>query len=203
MRASRFTGQPATHRISTQKGNPVDDQSVTQAIAKRADELVVGDRIPDEHLPYRFNRGPAEVVFVVGEPGTFPGDEAYTFFAFRYPNGVHESTTVQSKAVLMVFPADPTGLGYSRADDGETTQNLAGRVPPHYGAVVNEGGHTAVEVAGGLIEIDPPDDLPCEMRGAGHPPHDGHVYECCGKVGRISLHRPNCQYRFSPRSGTA
>lgn len=46
---------------------------------------------------------------------------------------------------------DPTGLGYSRADDGETTQPIAGRVPAHFGAV---------EVAGGLVDIGPPGACP-------------------------------------------
>jgi hypothetical protein len=114
---------------------------MTQPVPKFADKLAVGDRVPDEYLPHRFNKGPAEVVFVADD------GEAHTFFAFRYPNGQHDSTTLQSAARLMVYPAVAVGHDYSRADDGETTQPIAGRVPPHYGAV---------EVAGGLVEIDEP-----------------------------------------------
>lgn len=44
--------------------------------------------------------------------------------------------------------ADPTGLDYSRPADSDDPQPTAGRTPPHYGAV---------EVAGGLVEIDPPE----------------------------------------------
>jgi hypothetical protein len=105
---------------------------MTQPIARRADQLVVGDRIPDEHLAFRFNQGPAEVVFVAYED-TQP--LKWTFVAYRYPNGQHDSMTVRPEAVLQVYPADPTGQLYSRADDGETTQPIAGRMPPHYGAV--------------------------------------------------------------------
>jgi hypothetical protein len=115
---------------------------MTHPVAKRADQLVVGDRVPDEYLPHRFNKGPAEVVFVADD------GEAHTFFAFRYPNGQHDSTTVLSESVLMVHPAVPVGHDYSRADDGEQPGPVAGRIPPHYGVV---------EVAGGLVEVDPPE----------------------------------------------
>jgi hypothetical protein len=42
----------------------------------------------------------------------------------------------------------PPGFDYSRADDGEQPGPVAGRIPPHYGVV---------EVAGGLVEVDPPE----------------------------------------------
>lgn len=53
----------------------------------------------------------------------------------------------------------PPGFGYSRADDGESPQPSAGRIPAHHedartGEVVMVGGLTAVPVAGGLIEVD-------------------------------------------------
>jgi hypothetical protein len=48
-------------------------------------------------------------------------------------------------------------------------------------------------------EAVPPADLP-----PGHAPHDGHVYECCGKVGRISRHEPWCNvYRIPDQSASA
>lgn len=44
--------------------------------------------------------------------------------------------------------------------------------------------------------IDEGGDLVCEYCGfaplGGWPVEDGHVYECCGKVGRISAHNPGC-----------
>lgn len=118
------------------------NQSVTELVAKRADQLVVGDRIPDEHLAFRFNQGPAEVVFLALEDvSTLP----WVFVAYRYPNGQHDSMTIRPEAVLQVFPAD-TGLSYSRADDGESPQPAAGREPLHTGAVTD----------GGLVDETPP-----------------------------------------------
>src|SRR5689334_22569649 len=97
---------------------------MTEPVTKRADQLIPGDRIPESQLIYKFNKGPAEVVFLADEP-----EDRHTFIAYRYPNRRHESMTVRSEAVLQVFPAD-TGLGFSRTDgDPEVTQNLSGRVP--------------------------------------------------------------------------
>jgi hypothetical protein len=129
---------------------------MTQPVAKRAYQLVVGDRVPDEYLPHRFNTGPAEVVFVADD------GEAHTFFAFRYPNGQHDSTTVLSESVLQVSPAPPVGFGYSRADNGEQPGPVAGRIPPHFGAV---------EAAGGLVEVDPPEGYFIVPHGPVKPPY--------------------------------
>jgi len=126
---------------------------MTAPITKRADQIVGGDRIPSEFLPSAFSDEPGEVVFwrTYHHRG-----EDYTFVAYcQHDNGSYDSTTFLADREVHVYPAD-TGLAYSRADDGETTQPIAGRVPAHFGAVVNEGGHAAVEVAGGLVEIDPP-----------------------------------------------
>lgn len=126
---------------------------MTEPVAKRADQIVVGDRIPDEHLPYRFHKGPAEVN-LVADDGLDDKGVAYTFLAYRYPNGRHESHTARSDAVLNVFPAD-TGLGYSRADDGEVTQPIAGRVPSHHeNARTGEVVELPPRVVGGF-EVDP------------------------------------------------
>jgi hypothetical protein len=53
---------------------------MTHPVAKRADQLVVGDRVPDEYLPHRFNKGPAEVVFVADD-----GDDADACQLFHPP----------------------------------------------------------------------------------------------------------------------
>jgi hypothetical protein len=133
----------------------VDAESVTpKPVKRRAARLVVGDRILPAYLP-AVGDEPAEVLFV--KPYTYV-HEAWIFVAFEMPTGLIEATHYKSDGGVEIYPApDPTGQTYSRADDGETTQPIAGRVPPHFGAVVNEGGYTAVEVAGGLIEIDPPE----------------------------------------------
>jgi hypothetical protein len=109
---------------------------MTQQVPKRADQLVVGDRIPDEHLAFRFNQGPAQVVFVAYED-TVP--LKWAFVAYRYPNGQHDSMTVLPEAVLQVYPAAPVGHDYSRADDPETTQPIAGRMPAHCGGMTDCG----------------------------------------------------------------
>jgi hypothetical protein len=93
---------------------------MTDPVRMRADQLSVGDLVPDAYLPHRFNKGPAEVRFVADD------GEGHTFFAFRYPNGQHDSTTVLSVSALEIWP-------------GETTQPIAGRQPPHVGAMT-EGG---------------------------------------------------------------
>jgi hypothetical protein len=149
-------GQPA-YRISTpyEKGTDPMDPSVTEPVAKRADQLGVGDLVPDEFLPMRFNKGPAEVVFVAAEIGDeFPRGAPHTFFAFRYPNGQHDSTTVRSDGYVEVFPAaDPTGLAYTRADDepDDPTPVSGGRIEPHTGGMTNRG--LVDETAGRLTHI--------------------------------------------------
>ena len=110
-------------------------------IKRSADGLSVGDRILAAYLP-AVGDEPAEVVFV--KPYVYVG-EPWIFIAFRLPNGLIEATHYKPDNGVEIYPApDPTG------------QPIAGRASAHFGAVVNEGGHTAVEVAGGLIEIDPP-----------------------------------------------
>jgi hypothetical protein len=143
---------------------------MTEPVRMRADQLSVDDLVPDAYLPHRFNKGPAEVRFVADD------GEGHTFFAFRYPNGQHDSTTVLSESALEIWPApaapdldssctcplgpedahfadcplyDSMGLGYSRADDGEITQAIGVREPLHTGAMTE----------GGLV-----DESPCDHR---------------------------------------
>jgi hypothetical protein len=111
---------------------------MTQPITKRADQLVVGDRIPDEHLAFRFNQGPAEVVFVAHEAARERDPLPWVFVAYQYPNGRHDSMTIRPEAELQVYPAP-------------APQPLAER------PLVGDGGVWAVPVAGGPVEVDPPE----------------------------------------------
>jgi hypothetical protein len=140
---------------------------MTAPITKRADQLVVGDRILPESLPTSYFKEIGEVVFV--KVHDYHAGR-YVFVAYMQDNGFYDSTSYEPDSPVMVYPAD-AGLGYSRADDGETTQPIAGRVPPHFGAVVDEGGNAAVEVAGGLIEIDPPEGYFIVPHGPAKPPY--------------------------------
>lgn len=119
------------------------DPSLAETVPKRADQLVVGDRILHNRLPSTYAEGPGEVVFV--KPHVYRGN-ASVFVAYVHEDGYYDSTSYLPDGVIEVFPAD-TGLGYSRAADGEVTQPIGSRVPAHFGAV---------EVAGGLVDIDPP-----------------------------------------------
>jgi hypothetical protein len=102
------------------------DPSVTAPVAKRADQLVVGDRIPDEFLAFRFNQGPAEVVFVVYEDTT---PLPWTFVAYRYPNGQHDSMTVRPEAVMQVYPApEPEPSLLVEVADGHVVHSCCGKL---------------------------------------------------------------------------
>lgn len=126
----------------------------TVPVLKRADQLVVGDRIQPGYLPAYSRSGEGVVRYV--ETYHYRGAD-WVFAAFATADGDRNSTSYLPAGKLQVIPAD-TGLDYSRADDDpETTQPIAGRVPAHFGPLVNEGGHTAVAIGGGLIEIDQPE----------------------------------------------
>jgi hypothetical protein len=123
-------GQPAPPD-QTQKGHPVESTSVTQPVTKRADQLVVGDRILPHRLPAVASK-PGEVLFVqVHEYRT----ARWVFVAYRLPDGFYDSTAYLPDGTVEVYPEIP-------ADDSEVTQPIAGRAP--------------AELAGGLIQVDPP-----------------------------------------------
>jgi hypothetical protein len=120
------------------------DPMVTGPVAKRADQLVVGDRILPESLPTSFFKEIGEVVFI--RSYTHHGD--YVFVAYWQQSG-YESTTYVPDGQLQVYPAAPVGHDCSRADDGEQPGPVAGRIPPHF-----EDGRAVVHmayVAGGTV----------------------------------------------------
>jgi len=91
------------------------DPTVAETALKRARELVIGDRLPENQLIYKFNKGPVKVVFLADEP-----EDSHTFIAYQYPNGRHESMTVLSDSALDVFPAaDPTGQSVGEVEKPE------------------------------------------------------------------------------------
>jgi hypothetical protein len=110
----------------------VESTSVTQPVTKRADQLVVGDRILPHRLPAVASK-PGEVLFVqVHEYRT----ARWVFVAYRLPDGFYDSTAYLPDGTVEVYPESPT-------DDGEVTQPIAGRAPS--------------EVVGGLVQVDPPE----------------------------------------------
>jgi hypothetical protein len=124
----------------------VESTSVAQPVTKRADQLVVGDRILPHRLPAVASK-PGEVLFVqVHEYRT----ARWVFVAYRLPDGFYDSTAYLPDGTVEVYLESP-------ADDGEVTQPIAGRAP--------------AEVAGGLVQVDPPEGFvpastPPDMTGA-------------------------------------
>jgi hypothetical protein len=104
--------------------------SVTaEPVTRRADQLVVGDRILHEFLPSPWFKESGEVVFVKVHNYR---KGRYVFVAYMQDNGFYDSTSYQPDGTVGVIPADPSGLSYSRVDDGALPQPVAGRVPAHF-----------------------------------------------------------------------
>jgi len=103
---------------------------MTAPVPKRADQLVLGDRIAHYRLPSTYAEGPGEVVYVKAH--TYRGHQS-VFVAYVHEDGYYDSTAYLPDGLVEVHPAD----------DDEVTQPIAGRVP--------------AEAAGGLVEIDPPE----------------------------------------------
>lgn len=106
-------------------------------VMRRADQLVVGDRIDAEYLPVIAT--PAEVIFVrVHEYRR----ERLVFVAFIQDDGFIDSTGYLADAEIRIVPAaNPPGLDFSRADDepDDPTPVSPARVPMHTGGMT-EGG---------------------------------------------------------------
>jgi hypothetical protein len=130
------------------------DTTVPIPVPKRADKLVVRDRILPAFLPSPFFKEPGEVVFVKVHDYR---KGRYVFVAYMQDNGFYDSTSYEPDGEVEVFPAPAdSGLGYSRADDGETTQAIGVREPLHTGAMT-EGGlvdETEAKPMPGPIHLD-------------------------------------------------
>lgn len=106
--------------------------TVTERKTKRADELVVGDRIAAVYLPLA--DGPAEVLFV--RVHEYRSRSRWVFVAYMQGDGYHDSTSYLPEAVIQVVPGDSTGLGYSRPADDPAP--ASGRVPMQVGTIEGE-----------------------------------------------------------------
>jgi hypothetical protein len=149
---------------------------MTAPVSKRADQLVVGDRILPHRLPAPYFKEPGEVVFVKVHDYR---KGRYVFVAYVQDNGFYDSTSYEPDGEVEVYPAPPLGHDYSRAGDGETTQPIAGRLPAHLedgrtGEVVMVGGQTATpvnEVDDSLSEPGYPVYAPCQPIGCDNGHH--------------------------------
>lgn len=102
---------------------------MTQPTAKRADQLVVGDRIQPGYLPAYARSGEGRVMLV--DPYAYRGAD-WVFIAFACADGDRNCAYYLPDGTVEVLPADPTGQLYSRADDGEQPGPVGGRIPPHF-----------------------------------------------------------------------
>lgn len=143
-------------------------------IPKRADELVVGDRLLPEFVPAP-RSGPVVLLFVRVHEYR---NAKWVFVAYRRDDGYHDSTAFMPDREVTVFPADPGeagGMLFGRGDEGEQTQPVAGRIPPHF-----ESGVTTAAVEDGPVCQGAPAgyETDCGTSGA-HGPHpiepDGRV----------------------------
>lgn len=123
-------------------------------VTRRADQLVVGDRILHEFLPSPWFKESGEVVFVKVHNYR---KGRYVFVAYMQDNGFYDSTSYQPDGTVGVIPTDPTGLAYSRADDGpdDPTPVSPARVPLHTGGMTDCG---LVDETPGLIVGDTADE---------------------------------------------
>jgi hypothetical protein len=119
---------------------------MTEPVAKRADQLVVGDRIAAKRLPFASDLGEVLLVRLHDYRGA-----DWVFVAWMQPDGYHDSTSFLPDATIEVVPAaDPSGHGYSREADDPTPVS-GGRIEPHTGGMTESG--LVDETAGRLTHI--------------------------------------------------
>lgn len=117
-------------------------------VPKRADQLVVGDRIQPGYLPAYARSGEGVVRYVE----TYHYRDAdWVFAAFACADGDRNCAYYLPGGELKVIPAIPLGHDYSRADDDpEVTQPIAGRIPAH----LEDGRTGEVVLVGGGADVD-------------------------------------------------
>jgi hypothetical protein len=112
----------------------VTHPNVPPEVAKRADQLVVGDRIAAKRLPFASDLGEVLLVRLHDYRGA-----DWVFVAWMQPDGYHDSTSFLPDATIEVVPAaDPSGHGFSREADDPTPAS-GGRIEPHTGGMTNRG----------------------------------------------------------------
>ena len=112
---------------------------MTAPVLKRADELVVGDRIQPGHLPAYARSGEGVVRYV--ELYHYRGAD-WVFAAFATADGDRNCAHYLPAGEVLVIPGGPIGHDLSRPADGGEPQPVAGRIPPHF-----ENGRTGEVVA--------------------------------------------------------
>jgi hypothetical protein len=100
---------------------------MTQPVPKRAEKIVVGDRILPKYLPAFSLDTPAEVILV--RVHDYHRGQ-WVFVAYAHEDGFHDSASFLPEKEVEVYPAVPPGFDYSRAD--EQPGPVAGRIPPHF-----------------------------------------------------------------------
>jgi hypothetical protein len=158
-------------------------ESVTATpIARRADELVVGDVIATAFLPIRQS---GRVVFVLPYESQ---RRSWVLVVYRYPDGDPDvDFYLADKQIPLASAADRTGMAYSRADDepDDPRPVSPARVPLHTGGMTD----------GGLVDETPavPDTCNADCACRADPSCQGAPagFEAdCGLVGPHGPHGP-------------
>jgi hypothetical protein len=97
----------------------VTHPNVPPEVAKRADQLVVGDRIAAKRLP--FASDPGEVLLV--RLHDYRGAD-WVFVAWMQPDGYHDSTSFLPDATIEVVPAEPAPVPLTPHPSWPTEQEL-------------------------------------------------------------------------------
>jgi hypothetical protein len=100
---------------------------MTQPVRKRADQLVVGDRILPAYLPAFSLKSPAEVIFV--RVHDYHRGQ-WVFIAYAHEDGFHDCTSYLPQGEVEVYPASaPVEVVHFDFDDGQSVCGLAPTTP--------------------------------------------------------------------------